>query len=109
MKIVIKQKHSVKELLKRVKQLELQMSQAQEIINQVKVALEANNDLLASQQASFDLLVTEVKQLIAQGDLTGANELLDMIAAQKVEIMAAAEANTTLTAEVDAVNGDPVQ
>lgn len=83
------------------------MPKAQEILDQVKAALEANNDLLAAQHQSFSLLVTEVKQLIAQGDLTGANELLDMIDAQKADIMAAAEANTALTAEVDAVNGDP--
>lgn len=85
------------------------MPQAQEILDQVKAALEANNDLLAAQHQSFDLLVTEVKQLIAKGDLTGATELLDLIAQQKQEIMSAAEANTALTAEVDAVNGDPVQ
>ncbi len=98
---------SLKKLKKRIKALELLMSQAQEILNQVKAALEANNDLLASQKQSFQVLTAEVKQLITQGDLTGATELLDLIAEQHLELVAAAEANTALAEEVDAVNGDP--
>lgn len=105
MVIFINKSKSNKKLITRLRALELQMATAQEIIEQVKAALTANTDALASQKQSFDLLTAEVKKLIEQGDLAGATELLDMIAAQHAEIVTAAEANTELASAVDAVNG----
>ena len=81
------------------------MATAVEIIEQVKAALTANTNALASQKQSFELLTLEVKKLIEQGDLAGATALLEEIANQHAEIVAAAEANTELAAAVDAANG----
>jgi|APLak6261664640_1056046.scaffolds.fasta_scaffold01095_5 hypothetical protein len=77
-------------------------------LQDIKDAVAGITDAVAAQQASFDLLITEVRQLIAQGDITGADELLAEMAADRQAIIDAAAANANLTAEVDSANGDPL-
>jgi len=76
-------------------------------LQDIKNELTGITDAVTASNASFDLLVAEVRQLIAQGNLAGADELLVQIQSDKAAILNAVAANTALASEVDAVNGDP--
>jgi hypothetical protein len=93
-----------RELLNAINNIGNKMATLQDIKNE----LAGITDAVAAQKTSFDLLVTEVRQLLVQGDIVGADNLLAEIQADKEAIMAAVALNTSLAAEVDAINGDPV-
>ena len=97
-------KKLLKEILFKLDKLETKMA----TLADIKQELTGITDAVAAQHASFDLLVTEVRQLLANKDIAGADALLAEIQADKEAIIAAVDANTALAAEVDAVNGDPV-
>jgi len=77
-------------------------------LSDIKTEIAGITDAIASQNASFDLLVKEVRQLLALGDVAGADALLAEIAADKEAILASVVQNTELAAQVDAINGDPI-
>ena len=78
------------------------------ILEQVKAELTEIKDITAAIEASQSLLITEVRQLIALGDVTGADALLAEAQEVKADLAAAVQANTDLAAEVDAANGDQI-
>jgi hypothetical protein len=90
------------DILSKVSNIEKNMNP---ILEEVKVQLKEIRDLSKAIDASYDLLIPEVRKLIALGDLTGADSLLAEAQEVKAELIAAVQANTELTAEVDAANG----
>jgi hypothetical protein len=92
-----------REILNAINHIGNKMATLQDIKNE----LSGITDAVAAQKTSFDLLVTEVRQLLTQGDIIGADNLLAEIQADKEAIMAAVALNTELAAQVDAVNGEP--
>lgn len=66
-------------------------------------SMESGQDAITQTNA----LVVEVKQLLASNDIAGAQALLDEIQANSAALVNAAAETAALTAEVDAVNGDP--
>jgi hypothetical protein len=75
------------------------------ILEAVQQQLTEISDLKEAVIASQELLIVEVRKLIAMGDLEGADALLAEAQEVKEDLAAAVVANTELTAEVDAVNG----
>ncbi|MCK9621992.1 MAG: hypothetical protein M0R47_15840 [Methylobacter sp.] len=93
---------TLNKIFTKLTKLETTMS---EFLDRVKAELTEIKDAQTAARASFDLLIVEVRKLIAQGDLTGADQLLVAAQELKDDILASVAANTELTSEVDAVNG----
>jgi len=102
MNINLKISYSDVVLTKQFLNLESKMSV---ILDAVKKELDEVRDLAQAIETSFDLLATEVRKLIALGDLAGADELLAEAQAVKAELRASIQANTDLAKAVDDANG----
>jgi len=77
-------------------------------IQDIMAAAKAEQDVIVAAVTQTKALVTEVKQLLAANDVSGAQALLDSISANSEALIAAAAETAQTTAAVDAVNGDPV-
>lgn len=80
------------------------MATVQDIIE----ASRAQQDVIVAAINSTNALVAEVRQLLALGDIPGAQALLDEIEANSAALVAASVENTEVAQLVDAANGDPV-
>ncbi len=92
------------EILTTVKQLGKKMANVQEVldaVNEQQVAIQ-------TELTSVSALLTEVRQLLAQGETVLADELLATIQANTQALTDSIAATDATTASVDAVNGDPV-
>lgn len=91
-------------ILLNINKLEQKMATLKEIVE----AGRANTDAIKAQLETSHALIVEVRQLLAAGDVPGADQLLADMQAQLPEIQAATLQNTDLAHLVDSVNGDPV-
>ncbi len=91
------------EILSKINKMETKMATFQEIVD----AARAEQDIIIAAINQTNALVAEVKQLLTANDVSGAQELLDTISANSAALISAATEQADLTAEVDAVNGDP--
>jgi len=90
-------------ILSKLETLETKMPSQKEIIE----AARAEQNLIKAALDSIDANINEVKQLLANNDVAGAQELLDEIKANSEALVKATLENADLTAAVDAVNGEP--
>lgn len=90
-------------ILSKLTTMENKMATIQEIIE----ASREEQDIIKAAITQTNALVVEVKQLLDANDIAGAQELLDEIQANSAALVNAAAETAALTAEVDAVNGDP--
>jgi cell division protein ZapA (FtsZ GTPase activity inhibitor) len=90
-------------IIQLLKKIGIQMATFQEIVE----AARAEQDVIVASINVTNALVKEVKQLLAMGDVPGAQELLDTIAANSAALVAANIENTNVTLAVDAVNAEP--
>jgi len=90
-------------ILSKLETLETKMATVQEIIE----AARAEQDVIKAATNQTHALVVEVRQLLAAQDIAGADALLAEIQDNTDALIAAAAEQSDLTAEVDAVNGDP--
>jgi len=89
------------EILLKLNKMEIKMATFQEIID----AARAEQDIILAAVTQTNALVAEVKKLLNANDITGAQELLDSIAANSATLIAAAAEQAKVTAAVDAANG----
>lgn len=92
------------EIIFKLSNLEQNMSLVQDAIN----AAREEQNVVRAALASIDRLITEVKQLLSMGEVTGAQQLLDEIQANSQALVTATIENTAAANAVDAVNGDPL-
>jgi nitrate reductase beta subunit len=91
-------------ILKKLSNLETKMATIQDVID----AATAQQNVIVAAVESINVMVTEVRQLLAQGDNAAADALLAEIAANSQKMVEATLVNTEVAHLVDAVNGDPV-
>lgn len=90
MKIIIKQNKKSKKLSKRIKLLELKMASVQEVLN----AAIAEQDAVVAAIQTINSLVDEAKQLIANQNYEGLDQLLVTIQTNSANLVAATMAGT---------------
>lgn len=94
---------SIKRIFKQLQILGEEMASIKDIIE----AAAAEQSIIKSVLNSTAALVTEVRQLLAAGDIAQADEFLAEIQANSEALFKANTVNTEVASLVDAINGDP--
>ena len=95
---------SLNSFLTKLDILDKQMATFQEILQ----ATREQQDIIKSVLFSTEALMKEVRQLLAQNDIAGADALLAEIEANSQALFNANVENTEATVRIDEINGDPV-
>ncbi len=77
-------------------------------VKEVIDAVRAEQNLIKGALQTIESLVVEAKQLLAQGDLEGLDELLTEVQANSEALVAATLEGSEAAHLLDAANGDPV-